>query len=155
MGGLNLTLRPEVTRDDIAALEPHQRLEVVRALRALRDCHTDPKGFVVETLGPSRAMLKLDGCLSLKVNCGAAYDSALRIVVLMTGDSLQVLAVGRRQGSKVYQDAHHRLHPPVRPRHRLRRHDASDWHHRLSAEPRPSRADGSVRATTTTRRTAS
>lgn len=100
MGGLNLTLRPEVARDDIVALEPHQRLEVVRALRALRDCHTDPKGFVVETLGPSRAMLKLDGCLSLKVNCGAAYDSALRIVVLMTEDSLEVLAVGRRQGSE-------------------------------------------------------
>jgi len=120
---VSLTLHPDVTRLDFAALPEQFRKAAVRILLALRD---DP--FAVDAsvaLRPSRVALDLSGCRSLRFG-GEAYDDAFRVVfeVEESGD-IRVLAVGPRQASEVFRVAQDRLRPPaprrlVRPAHNRR-----------------------------------
>jgi hypothetical protein len=124
---VRVQLHPEAARHDIPALEPAARLELVKALRALQESHTAPANVRVDVLGPARALLRLEGCLSIKFGPDYDYDSALRAVLVIQDDTLVLLAVGARQGSRCYQEAHRRLHPqPPTPRRR-RHHSAIDW----------------------------
>lgn len=113
--------------EDILALGSSERLHAVRALRALRD--GDVGAYTVDVLGPSRAMLQLEGLCALK--CGDAATAPIRIVFREDGDIIEVIAVGPRQRSQVFQSAHYRLHPTPPPRLRLRTHTAADFERSL------------------------
>jgi hypothetical protein len=120
---VTFVLHPQVNAD-VLALDHVERIHAVRALKALKA--GDVTDYTVDVLGPSRALLQLDGLMALK--CGDAATSPLRIVFDRQGDDTIVLAVGRRQRSAVFQDAHYRYHPVAQPRLRLRTHSAADWH---------------------------
>lgn len=115
-------LHPLVNRD-LLELEPPQRLHALRALKRLRD--GEVTADEVNVLEATHALLQLEGLRALR--CGDALTSPLRIVFSQDGDDIEVVAVGLRQRSQVFQAAHYRLHPPAPPRRRMRTHTAADW----------------------------
>lgn len=120
-----IVLRPEVKLHDLPRLEVDGLRQVMRALMALRENPEHPDGFRVDELHASHVALDLTGCCALKTT-GVSYDSALRVVYRLVGGDVDVLAVGRRQGSLVYQQAQSRLRPQAKPR-RLRTHTSKDF----------------------------
>ena len=113
---MNLTLHPQVARDDFQALPEQFRMQAMRILRALRD---DPHAVEASVpLRATRVALDLTGCRSIRFN-GQAYDDSFRVVFKVDGDDIFVLAVGPRQASQVFRAAQDRLRPPV-PRRRIR-----------------------------------
>lgn len=97
--------------EDFEALEPEMRRRAIAAIARLRD---DP--FVGVPLKPLQShqvhRRSLQDCRVIRVP-GLSWDGEIRVIYRIVDETVELIAVGPRQGSLCYRMAMDRLKPPA------------------------------------------